>query len=209
MKLKDLWIQYKEFDHGKSENVSIQRFSEQMRELGFEYQKQHGYSTYKISIDELNNIAKKRKWLHELDKDLMMKPSNDDNECMFIDQTDKAEYIRAEDHKIVLDKLKKVEQSNKDIKTDLNDAMKYIAQLEKYVYKMESNEDVDEVVDEVDDKDVDEVVEDTDETDVDVDEPSNEKDIDFVEIGNNVFLNKKNNQTYEIADDDDLNEDLF
>ena len=44
-----------------------------MRELGFEYQKQSGYSTYKISIDELNNIAKKRKWLHELDKDLMMK----------------------------------------------------------------------------------------------------------------------------------------
>jgi hypothetical protein len=44
MKLKDLWIQYKEFDQ-KSENVSIQRFSEQMRELGFEYSKQSGYST--------------------------------------------------------------------------------------------------------------------------------------------------------------------
>ena len=108
---------------------------------------------------------------------------DDHNECMFIDQSDKAEYIRAEDHKIVLDKLKKVEQSNKDITNDLHDAMKYIAQLEKYVYKMESNET------------------DADETD--------EKDIDFVEIGNNVFLNKKNNQTYEIADDDDLNEDLF
>ena len=35
MKLKDLWMQYKEFDNGKSEDVSIQRFSEQMRELGF------------------------------------------------------------------------------------------------------------------------------------------------------------------------------
>ena len=169
-----------------------------MRELGFEYQKQHGYSTYKISIDELNNIAKKRKWLHELDKDLMMKPSNDDNECMFIDKTDKAEYIRAENHKQLLDKLKKVEQSNKYITNDLNDAMKYIAQLEKYVYKMESNEIYDEdmeVVDEVDK--VDEVVdEDTDETDVDVDEPSNEtdddkKDNDFIEIGRNVFQNKK------------------
>jgi hypothetical protein len=39
-------------------------------------------------------------------------------------------------------------------------------------------------------------------------EPSN-KDIDFIEIGNNVYLNKKNNQTYEIADDNDLDEDLF
>ena len=64
--------------------------------------------------------------------------------------------------------------------------MKYIAQLEKYVYKMESIET------------------DVDETD--------DKDIDFVEIGNNVYLNKKTNKTYEIADDftiDDLNEDLF
>jgi len=56
---------------------------------------------------------------------------------------------------------------------------------------------------------------------IDVDEASNEtdvddenmvqsnKDIDFIEIGNNVYLNKKTNKTYEIADDDDLNEDLF
>ena len=44
---------------------------------------------------------------------------------------------------------------------------------------------------------------DEDETDDD------KKDIDFIEIGSNVFVNKKNNQTYEVADDDDLNEDLF
>jgi len=43
--------------------------------------------------------------------------------------------------------------------------------------------------------------------DVDVDD--DEEDIDFIEIGDNVFLNKKNEQVYEIADDDDLNEDLF
>ena len=36
-----------------------------------------------------------------------------------------------------------------------------------------------------------------------------EKDTDFVEIGNNVFLNKKTNKTYEIADDNDLDDDLF
>ena len=164
-----------------------------------------------LSADELNNIAKKRKWLHELDKDLLMKPTNDDNECMFVDKTDKAEYIRAEDHKIVLDKLKKFEQSNNDMKNDLTDMMKYINQLEKYVYKMESiddeesnEEDVDEASNETD--------VDTDETDVDVDETEvQSKDIDFIEIGNNVYLNKKTNKTYEIAPDDDLDddEDLF
>ena len=53
-----------------------------------------------------------------------MKPTYDDNECMLID---KAEYIRAEDHKIVLDKLKKVEQSNKYMTNDLNEMMKYIS----------------------------------------------------------------------------------
>jgi hypothetical protein len=109
---------------------------------------------------------------------------------------------------------------------DLNDMMKYISQLESYVYKMEAidDEQSNEIDDETDvdvvdeDTDVDVVDEDTDETDVDVDEPSNEcmfkkenqsKDIDFIEIGNNVYLNKKTNKTYEIADDDDLNEDLF
>ena len=45
--------------------------------------------------------------------------------------------------------------------------------------------------------------------DEDVDEDVVDKDIDFIEIGNNVYLNKKTNKTYEIADDDDLNEDLF
>ena len=45
--------------------------------------------------------------------------------------------------------------------------------------------------------------------DVDVDEDVDEDVVDFIEIGNNVFLNKKNDQVYEIADDDDLNEDLF
>lgn len=283
MKLKDLWIQFKEFDHGKSENVSIQRFSEQMRELGFEYITGHAKcNKYKISIDELNNIAKKRKWLHELDKDLMMKPTNDDNdECMFID---KAVYIRAEDHKIVLDKLKKVEQSNKYMTNDLNDAMKYISQLESYVYKLEnkleSNEkDDDEDIDETDlDEDIDEQSNETEiqsnenivtedemrfvkwfdnnkdyssnwekklkivkdiklrllkqqnnitdcmftnhkkkanqpnekDVDEDIDETDDDKkDIDFIEIGNNVFLNKKTNKTYEMSDDNDLDEDIF
>jgi hypothetical protein len=124
-----------------------------------------------------------------------MKPTNDDNECMFVDKTDKAEYIRAEDHKIVLDKLKKFEQSNNDMKNDLTDMMKYISQLEKYVYKMESIDD-----------------EASNETDVDDENMvQSNKDIDFIEIGNNVFLNKKTNLEYEIAPDDDLDddEDLF
>jgi hypothetical protein len=96
------------------------------------------------------------------------------------------------------------------MKNDLTDMMKYISQLESYVYKMESiddeqsNEtDVDEASNEIDDMDV-------DETDVDDENMvQSNKDIDFIEIGNNVYLNKKTNKTYEIADDDDLNEDLF
>jgi hypothetical protein len=155
---------------------------------------------------------------------------DDHNECMFIDKTDKDKYIRAEYHKQLKDKMENLEETNKNMKTDLNDMMKYITQLESYVYKMESIDD--EQSNEIDvDVDEDVVDEDSDETDVDVDEPSNEcmlkklkqsneiddvdvdepsnKDIDFIEIGNNVYLNKKTNKTYEIADDDDLNEDLF
>jgi hypothetical protein len=53
---------------------------------------------------------------------------------------------------------------------------------------------------EIDDVDV--------ETDVDDENMvQSNKDIDFIEIGNNVYLNKKTNKTYELAPDDDLNED--
>jgi hypothetical protein len=172
------------------------------------------------------------------------------------------------------------------MKNDLTDMMKYISQLEKYVYKIEesnddeaSNEiDVDEASNEID---VDEASNETDvyenmvtkdelrfvkwfdtnkdyscdwdknlkivqdikkrlfnqenninecmfknhkkkskqSNEIDIDEASNEtdvddenmvqsnKDIDFIEIGNNVYLNKKTNKTYEIVPDDDLNED--
>ena len=82
--------------------------------------------------------------------------------------------------------------------------MQYIAQLESYVYKMESiddepsNECMFKKSKQSNETYVDDVVVDDD-----------KKDIDFIEIGNNVFLNKKNDQVYEIADDDDLNEDLF
>jgi hypothetical protein len=164
------------------------------------------------------------------------------------------------------------------MKNDLTDMMKYINQLEKYVYKMESNDDeqsnedvVDEASNETDVYNENNVTEDeikfvkwfdnhnhTDYSrdweknlkivqdikkrlfnqennihecmfknhkkkskqskqsnkidDVDDDETEvQSKDIDFVEIGNNVFLNKKTNKTYEIAPDDDLDddEDLF
>jgi hypothetical protein len=85
--------------------------------------------------------------LHELDKDLMMKPTYDNDECMFID---KAEYIGAEDHKMILDKLKNMEETNKDMTNDLNEMMKYIKQLENYVYKLEDKQSTSYEVDEVD-----------------------------------------------------------
>ncbi len=95
--------------------------------------------------------------------------------------------------------MENLEETNKYMTNDLNDMMKYIAQLESCVYKIESIEDeqsneiddetdVDEVDEDTDETDVDEVDEDTDETDVDVDEPSNEIE---VQSNENMFSNHK------------------
>jgi hypothetical protein len=141
MKVKDIHQAFKRFDI-RNENTSVQRFCTLMRELGFEYKKLNGYSVYRILNEELQKIAQKRKWLHDLD-------SSDENyyktECMFknvkedveedVECVDKAVVFRAEEHKEVTDKLEKeiysVKESIECYRDDLNNACEYIKQLEK------------------------------------------------------------------------------
>ena len=68
-KLKTLHELYKRFDDGKYAMTSIQKFSSNMRELGFKYKPMNGYNTYNITFDELQKMATKRKWLSDLDND--------------------------------------------------------------------------------------------------------------------------------------------
>lgn len=101
-KVKDIHEQFKMYD-SKNENVSIQKFCTLMRELGFEFKKLNGYSVYKVSIEELTALAKKRKWLHELDEDELDADKNGNQQSMFV--KDNAEYVRAEVYKKSQDEI--------------------------------------------------------------------------------------------------------
>jgi hypothetical protein len=43
-------------------------FNKALKDLGIEYKKSNGNNYYTISIDELNALATKFKWIHELDE---------------------------------------------------------------------------------------------------------------------------------------------
>jgi hypothetical protein len=95
----------KKYPPGKS----IQDTTKPMRELGFEYvPKNHGYNHYVISVDQLKQLAIKKKWLHELDKDEMKRHSiedydKDDDYEEGIDHIDQSEYVRVEIYKALKD----------------------------------------------------------------------------------------------------------
>eukprot|EP01040_Poterioochromonas_malhamensis_P016550 gene16550-18813_t len=106
MKVKALHAMYNEYY--TKHNISIQAFCRNMRGIGFEYKANgDGYNIYDISLGELQQIAKTKKWLHVLDNDIIEQYKQDDEECMFVD---KAVYVRAEDHKIVTDKLENMKE---------------------------------------------------------------------------------------------------
>ena len=75
MKLKDFSSQYDEYRYllKLPPCQSIQFVSKSMSELGFDFKKCNGYNSYKISLESLQELANKKKWIHELDEDEMSK----------------------------------------------------------------------------------------------------------------------------------------
>jgi hypothetical protein len=60
--------------------TSIQKFSQTMRELGLTFKLYNGINTYKISLEELQVLANKKKWLHALDVDECDDDDDDDDD---------------------------------------------------------------------------------------------------------------------------------
>ena len=89
-KVKDLHAKYASFcTVHKFYDASIQKFSQSMRELTFQYKKLNGYNTYKISLDQLKEIAQKRKWIHELDEPTQ-EDADDEAHDKGVDKTDRS-----------------------------------------------------------------------------------------------------------------------
>ena len=96
--------------------------------------------------------------------------------------------------------------TNKDYSRDWDKNLKIVQDIKKRLFNQENN--INECMFKNHKKKSKQSKQSNEIDDVDIDETEvQSKDIDFVEIGNNVFLNKKTNKTYEIAPDDDLNED--
>lgn len=65
--VSDLYIDYKGSVEGKRRPYGKHEFVRKMREININYYKSNKSLRYKVSIDELKQIAVKNKWLHELD----------------------------------------------------------------------------------------------------------------------------------------------
>jgi len=95
MKVVDLFKLYLTYaNEDKRGAISAQEFCKQMRNLGFEHQLLHGYNRYKVPLEDLKEIAVRKKWLHELDKDLMEKDDDEENDYVMRSEHNelKAEY---------------------------------------------------------------------------------------------------------------------
>jgi hypothetical protein len=153
MKVKELHGMYLSAFDSKA---SVQKFCGQMRDLGFEYSKLNGYSVYKIPYDELKKLADQKKWLHELDGQEGDVEDDDESECMF--KVDRAETIRSEEYKHVIDSFQlQLDNLKEKLEYELEDKSsfeKYIRELEKRVYQLEDenerlkegSEDKDELI---------------------------------------------------------------
>lgn len=76
-KLKSVYDKYVEYcTIYKYHHQSIQTFSKTMREYGIEHKVIKGYNVYDISFEYLDELAKRKKWYHNLDNDVQ----DDDND---------------------------------------------------------------------------------------------------------------------------------
>jgi hypothetical protein len=93
MKVKELFQLYLEYaNDGKHGAISPQQFCKQMRELGLNHYPSNGCNSYKIPVEDLAEIANRKKWLHELDKDMMVTDEDDDVVLRSVHNELQAEY---------------------------------------------------------------------------------------------------------------------
>lgn len=72
LKLKELFDLYDDYMCANGYgDVTPNGMTKQLRELGFDYKKSDKFNYYKISLDELEVVAKRKKWRNELDHDIM------------------------------------------------------------------------------------------------------------------------------------------
>lgn len=70
LKIKELYSRYEKYCGANELHVETPaEFRSGMKQYGFDFKTISGYNCYRISLDQLQTVAEKRKWLHDLDKD--------------------------------------------------------------------------------------------------------------------------------------------
>ena len=130
---KVLWDQFRDYDNKCG--MKLGSFCGHMRELGLEYKIYTGVNKYNVTLEELQVIAKRKKWIHELDNDANQIVEEEQEEQ---DETLKPQPVtfRAEDVKILL------EEQYDIIKKLQLELLKY--QLGNNVKKVEPEDETDE-----------------------------------------------------------------
>jgi hypothetical protein len=86
----NLYAKYKSFcSESSSKPKSKIDFNKQMSEMNFEFYKSNDKNVYNVSLDDLNALAKKRRWIHELD------------EYVGDDTSNKSQFILTEDKNVI------------------------------------------------------------------------------------------------------------
>ena len=126
MKVKDLTEMFNNWTDKNT--LSIHKFCEYMRELGFEFKQRTAKKTnyFTIPLESLLELAKKRKWIHELDDDML----DEDEDTKAIDV-----------NKLYKDEIDDLRDTIECLEDSNNEMAMYIKKLEKYIEDAQNEED--------------------------------------------------------------------
>lgn len=122
IKVEDL---YNDFLDTSCVKMDKKDFNNKMRELGIEYYKSNSSNKYKISLEQLNEIAEKKHWIHELDE---FKDDGDDEdiEDKLVDMFDDTK-----------EENKTLKQQNEELKKQLQQQQEEIEKLKLLLKNVE------------------------------------------------------------------------
>lgn len=127
---KKLYEEYQKYcsNQGK-QAISFHKFPSKLKEVGIDYRASGGYNIYVLSWETLNEIAKKRKWIHELDE----YDGEDQEEC----EMNELELIKIENAKLIKENqaMKVHFEVESDLQKQLREAQELIAKLQEQLNK--------------------------------------------------------------------------
>lgn len=126
VKIKDMFEMYEKYmkAHNYAE-VTPNSLTKSMRELGFEYTKNNKYNFYRISLEELETVATRKKWRNDLDQDMLDEDEEDPYENGVEPNDAKVKHVLKSEFDLLKEKYEKLLQlQHKDEVSDTDEKPK-------------------------------------------------------------------------------------